>query len=128
MSVMTTTLATAEAAPVSLVDLMIDAAALVARIGQDRVGSVEVARGMVQVALCPGVDAFEVGHALGLRTMVDTHSDEAQRVALGKPRGCGSLSYVEVDGDTFPGDVAPEDDRRWFVAPGANRPGWTARD
>lgn len=100
-----TTVAAGE--PRSLVDVMIDAAALVGRIGHDRVHEMHVHPHDVIVTLAIGVDAWAVADELGLvghDLWEDTGSGEVLRTAYGNHVVPG-LSYVALHGDAMPGDV-----------------------
>lgn len=143
MSITTTesTTATVAGEP-SMVDLMVDGAALVGRIGTERVLSVTVARGVLTIDVRPGVDAWEAGRSLGLNVCkVDPPfgtREEADRVAFGVPARAGSVPFLEVRGETFPGDpghyeapayvVRDRDAEREHSGRGGQRSGWTDRD
>lgn len=105
----TTTEATAVGAlePRSLVDVMIDTAALVGRIGRHRVEEAHVHVQDVVVTLASGVDAWAVADELGLsgRDLAEDPSiGELSRTAWGYDAVPG-LSYVVLMGETLPGDA-----------------------
>ena len=108
MSVTTTEKTTVGALePRTLVDVMIDAAALVGRIGRDRVEEVHVHVHDVILTLASGVDAWAVADELGLpgRNLAeDSLMCEVVRSAWGYDIVPG-LSYVVLNGEEMPGDA-----------------------
>jgi hypothetical protein len=108
MSVTTTEKTTVGARePRTLVDVMIDAAALVGRIGHDRVHEMHVHVHDVIVTLAPGIDAWAVADELGLSghdLWEDSSAGEVLRTAWGHD-AVPVLSYVALHGDAMPGDV-----------------------
>lgn len=109
MSITTTEKVTmaAAGAPLSLVELLVDVAAVVGRIGQDKVAAVDMGRGVVVLTLVGNVDAFEVGDALGLdcKTVRVSRTD-AERAAFGRSDQTGSIPILEVRGGIYHGDLA----------------------
>ncbi|GHH76293.1 hypothetical protein [Promicromonospora soli] len=86
---------------------MIDAAALVGRIGRDRVLEVHTHVHDVIVTLNSGVDAWDLANELGLPgvdLVEDASMNELQRTAWGHDVVPG-LSYVALMGDALPGDA-----------------------
>ncbi|MFD2797671.1 hypothetical protein ACFS27_29220 [Promicromonospora vindobonensis] len=108
MSVTTTEKTTVGAQePRTLVDVMIDSAALVGRIGRDRVFEVHVHVHDVIVILASGVDAWAVAADLGLVLQdltEDIEDGELVRSAWGYDVVPG-LSYVMLRGEGMPGDA-----------------------
>lgn len=93
--------------PRSLVDVMIDTAALVGRIGRDRVEEAHVHVHDVIITLASGVDAWAVADELGLsgRDLAeDSAMGELSRTAWGYDAAPG-ISYVALMGEEMPGDV-----------------------
>lgn len=93
--------------PRTLVDVMIDTAALVGRIGRDRVHEAHVHVHDVILTLASGVDAWAVADELGLSgqdRIEDVSVGEVSRTAWGYDVVPG-LSYVMLLGDTMPGDI-----------------------
>ncbi|GAA1860586.1 hypothetical protein [Myceligenerans crystallogenes] len=109
MSITTTETAMAGAAgaPLSLVELLVDVAAVVGRIGEGKVAAVDMGRGVVVLTLVGGVDAFKVGDALGLdfKTVRIGRAD-GERAAFGRSDQTGAIPILEVRGGMYHGDLA----------------------
>lgn len=86
----------------ALVDLLVDAAAVVGRIGEENVAGVSVGHGMVCVDLAEGENAwqaawqFELHGDCNFSKTLSVEPGIVERVAFGQPSGIGRIEMLQL--------------------------------